>query len=516
MAAQPLNVDESVMAAGVLTSQARGVVPWRDFDLTTVGPVTTWFLAGGAVVGVPPTYRGMHFLAALVWALTGVLVMAMVHMACGARGAVFAFALLLGVSLSAWRPDYLHFTSEALPAMLLAGATLLVVVPLTRSVGPRGAAVLAFFCGVLCALAVLAKLQALPIAAALCAAALLPSLRDGWGRVMIAGLAAGAGALLPVALLTAWLSAWGLLSLAVQSYVLGGASYGASQSLGVEWLGKLFRDLVFGWWALRPFFPAIILAGVLLAVLGWRPWPPTSRRAALGVLFVAWFAAALAAVVMPSFRFEHHGIFLIAPATALLAFLVCEAVAFCGNGGGGDGRLGRIVGGRPHLVLAGFLALWFAMAAPRMIFSLRGEGMPSKEFPNAMLAEVCRIVDGTVAPGQPVAVWGWAPEIHVLTGRPSASRHIISHFLIEENSAREIHREHFLADLGGSRPAVVVDAVAPGFFTWRRWRDDYGSHRAEAFPELAEFLAENYRVLARIAHEGAGDEVIVYGRVERD
>jgi hypothetical protein len=150
-----------------------------------------------------------------------------------------------------------------------------------------------------------------------------------------------------------------------------------------------------------------------------------------------------------------------------------------------------------------------------MINSLQRVSAPSEEFPNDALAAVCQIVEETVAPGEPIAVWGWAPEINVLTTRPSASRHTISHFLIEENSARQVHRKNFVADLEMSRPAVVVDAVAPGFFTWRRWRADYGAHRAESFPELAAFLAQNYRELVCIAHEGAADKTIVYVRKYR-
>lgn len=509
---RPMNIDESVMLAAVLTAQSRGLVPWKDFDTTTIGPLTTWFLVGAAAAGMPTTYRGTHFLAALMWAATGVLVLAMIHIACGTRGAAFAFALLVGVSLSALRPDYLHFTSEVLPAMLLAGAALLVVTCVAQQVDIRRAIVLAFFCGVFCALATLAKLQALPIAVLLCAAALLPLLQHGSGHVLVAGCAVVAGALVPFILLGAWLSSHGVLYLALNSYVYGGASYGASQSLGSEWLKQLSRDLMFGWWALRPFFSTILLAVALLAMLGWRPWPPTTRRGALAMLFLGWFAAALVALVLPSFRFEHHGIFLIAPATVLLTFLVCEATSCCTSGNCRPRGLAQFVRGSPRLVFAGFLALWFLAAAPRMIHSLQGISAPSEKFPNGALAEVCRIVEETVAPGEPIAVWGWAPEINVLTTRPSASRHIISHFLIEENSARQVHRDNFVADLKRSRPAVVVDAVAPGFFTWRRWRADYGAHRAERFPELAAFLAQNYRELVRIAHEGAAERTIVYVR----
>lgn len=510
-----LGVDESQMAAGALTVQARGALPWRDFDLTTIGPVTTWFLAGAAAVGVPPTYRGMHFLAALVWAMTGVLVLTMVHMACGTRGAVFAFALLLGVSLSAWRPDYLHFTSEALPAMLLAGAALLVVVPLTRSVGPRGAAVLAFFCGVLCALAVLAKLQAAPIAAVLCAAALLPSLRHGWGRVVGAGVAVAAGAVLPVAVLVVWLAVEGALSLAVQSYVLGGASYGASQSFGLRWLAKLARDLLLGWGIFPPIFIILLLVCTVLVYEGWKPWKADFRQFSLSILFAGWFASTLVAIILPSYRFQHHGMFLIAPATLLVTCLACDLARIGIARSSANSWSSWLQGRKPRGLILAILVLWFAIVSPWLVWSILGRELPEKAFPDSALVEICHVVDSSSAPGEPIMVWGWAPEIHVLTGRPSATRHVISHFLLDDNASRELHRQNLIADLQRSRPAVIVDAVAPGFFTWR-WGPELAPFRADAFPELAEFLAENYREVARVTHEGAADKVIVYVRVDRD
>jgi hypothetical protein len=62
----PLNPDESQMLAGVLTAQARGLVPWKDLYMTTIGPVTVWFLTGLAELGMPLTYQGLHVFAATI------------------------------------------------------------------------------------------------------------------------------------------------------------------------------------------------------------------------------------------------------------------------------------------------------------------------------------------------------------------------------------------------------------------------------------------------------------------
>ena len=98
---------------------------------------------------------------------------------------------------------------------------------------------------------------------------------------------------------------------------------------------------------------------------------------------------------------------------------------------------------------------------------------------------------GTGTEWGPGGIWGWAPEIFVAAGRSSASRHIISHFLIDSNAAFDTHRQNYLADLKAELPEVFVDVVTPGFFLWR-WGKESKGLRADSFPELSQFLAENY------------------------
>ena len=112
-------------------------------------------------------------------------------------------------------------------------------------------------------------------------------------------------------------------------------------------------------------------------------------------------------------------------------------------------------------------------------------------------------------PDEPVAIWGWAPEIFVETGRSSATRHIIGHFLIAPNAALQTHRSTFLADLKANQPKLVIDAVADGFAFWYTWQKPC---RADSFPELAKFLAEHYEPRVLTPLKEAGEAPVIYVR----
>jgi hypothetical protein len=509
---RPMDPDESGMLAAVLTAHSRGFVPWKDFDVTTVGPLTTWFLAGTAAIGMPMTYQGLHILSAILWTSSGLLTLVAARLAFGIRGAGFAFLVLMIISLLAWRHGYLHFSSEAVPAALLAATAVLVVLSLTRDLKTRSAVMLAFLSSAFCALSVLAKLQALPIAAFLCAANLLPALDRSWRSGLAVGLSVVCGALLPVSFVALWLWNEDALLLGLQSYVLGGSSYGASESIGLAWILKLARDVLRGWGIFLPAFILLFTVAAALAYEGWRPWKLASKRRNLFLLCAGWFGSALVALILPSYRFEHHGVFLVAPATLLLTCLVSEWTQSKSGAIGSRGWIALILPKRPAFwfAAAGFFLL--ILASLRLSAELFGGDAPQSKLGDSMATRVSRLVDQLSEPGEPVAVWGWAPELNVITGRPSATRHIICHFLIDSNSARDMHRKTFMADLRESRPKVIVDAVAPGFFTWR-WGQEPARFRAETFSELSTFLQQNYRVVERLSDNDAAEQVIVYARV---
>jgi hypothetical protein len=504
----PLNPDESQMLAGVLTAQARGLVPWKDFDMTTIGPVTVWFLTGLAELGMPMTYQGLHILAATMWTLTGLLTLVSARLAFGVCGAVFALVTLLTISILGWQPDYLHFSSEAIPAPLLAAAALLVVRSLTTDLSLLGGAWVAFCCGTFGSLALLAKLQALPIAAFLCVAILLSTFRQSLSVKVLFALAVFTGAVLPVAILAVWLADHGALALGIHSYVLGGASYGSSQSYGLTWAMKLFRDLSRGWGVFPPIFLVVLLVFIFLFFKGWRPWLAGLKNLNLALFVGGWFATALFAVIFPENRFKHHGIFLIAPVTLLITYLAHQLSQTSFINANQIRRLPFTSTQNSGHCLIVILGLLLLLSSPLAIYRCWFYKNIGHQNFGSIHAQVSRTIESLSESGEPIAVWGWAPELYVLSGRPSATRHIICHFLIDDNVVRKLHRETFIADLQRSLPKLVIDAMAPPFFTWK-WNSREGTVRAESFPELAYFLSTHYRVV-QSSVSNSGEAPIIY------
>jgi len=504
----PLSVDESLMLAAVLTVQANGYLPWQDFDTTTIGPVTVWFLTAVSSLCGPLSYTGLHTVAAALWSAMGTLALAISLVVSGKKGVALSFAILLGVSLAAWRPDYLHFTSELVPAFLLTWAALVIVKSVSEDTYaanyPRS-----FFCGLLCSLAIMAKLQSLPIAAFLCAAATLPAWRHGLPCLAKTGLTVSFGFAAPIAFLAVWLLDEGAVSLAVQSYFIGGASYGSSDVVNISFLLSRLETLAVGWVAMQASLTLIPVSIAVLLILGWRPWPFLRTASILFWFFAGWLFAALCAVLIPAFRFEHHGIFLIAPTVVLLSFLVCQLLSVSHSFQRGPEAAPRNRKAVAYASAIGLAGLWIIMSYTLLYTNWRAQTGLYKEFPGPELANVSGWVEKLVPPDAPIAVWGWAPEIFVLTGRPSASRHVIGHFLIEENAAREMHRTTFLGDLAKSPPAVIVDAVAPGFFLWK-WGRNYSAYRLDSFPEFADFVRANYRLVNADSPGELRDSAMIY------
>lgn len=103
-------------------------------------------------------------------------------------------------------------------------------------------------------------------------------------------------------------------------------------------------------------------------------------------------------------------------------------------------------------------------------------------------------------PGDRLYVWGWRPELYVLTRMTPASQFTAATLIMGDvtDPARPSHAynrryaEILMSDLRRERPRFIVDA-------WLR--SLMGAvYRLERFPPLEQFLAENYRYLSTSDH----------------
>jgi hypothetical protein len=93
-----------------------------------------------------------------------------------------------------------------------------------------------------------------------------------------------------------------------------------------------------------------------------------------------------------------------------------------------------------------------------------------------------------------VVVWGWRAGLHIESRRAPGTRFADSVLQIEPAAYRQYYRDVYLSDFQRSKPALFVDAVGPGDFTYT----DRSEAGYETFEELRQAVARDYRQAAEI------------------
>lgn len=501
-----LNVDESLLAAQAMR-YGLDIVPWRSVDSTTSGPLNCLPIYVVQECLWRPSYRGIHALAAVIQA--GIMVVTWLTLRRLVATPVAVVAILHGLAVlaTAQAIDYVHFSSELVPSLLLASASYCVVRAVCgEAYGGSGWWLAA---NLLAGLAPWAKLQSAPISMFIFAFSVLHMLRSpGHGEV---SMRARLGRLAAVA------AAFGVPSLLMMAGVwFGGAGEDFWQSYVVRNL-RYSRDL-------RPFgvverFVVLLLAArpTRAALLGivifaaiwcwWRcpGWPQESpRRRSASLFFAGSLGAAVASVVKPPWGLPHYEWFLFNPAIILAALVLGmwhrhELTSARGYGKGHARAMSTTC----------FVALMLGLHLSMLVPCLRAADGVLRGPADAFVASVSRRVEELSPQGETLGVWGWAPALHVMTGLPPASRHAIGHYLIEPSDQMDFFRAAYLKDLRASEPAVVVDAVAPGFFRWGGWSEE---HRVDSFEGLRQFIETHYRLVDELRVSPESSPVRIYAR----
>jgi hypothetical protein len=107
-------------------------------------------------------------------------------------------------------------------------------------------------------------------------------------------------------------------------------------------------------------------------------------------------------------------------------------------------------------------------------------------YPLQLGCPVCDLVEHFTKPGDPVAIFGWAPEFYVSTGTLPATRDIIPPHIIGV-PMQDYYRHRYLEDLQRHPPKVFVDN-GPQQFRYQ----DKDAYSLEAFPELHKYVRSNF------------------------
>lgn len=311
---------------------------------------------------------------------------------------------------------YVHSAALALTPDLLA-------VPLHFAAVAAAAAGNPFAAGLLCGVALCLNVKALFILAA-CAL---------WQRR--APLRLLGGFALPALVCAAWLARTGALAACWEQVWLWGAAYAREPLSGRPWLEFARRTLN---WA---GFHAAFCASALYAL-----WRERDRRRVL------WLLISLTAVAL-GMRFFPRYYFHLLPPLALLA-----------------ARGFSMLPPRPALALALLLVIPAARFGPRYLAVARGEPWADLAMFESSKQAAQALRAGSRA-GQTLLVWGYRPELYVLSGMPAGTRFLDSqpltgvladrHLVSCRASLPEWAHRNRRELLRGPRPDWIADGLGP-------------------------------------------------------
>lgn len=521
-----LNVDESQQLSYAMKFLAYSS-PWKAIDGGTLTPLNSYLVAIFMWMGFKPGFILVHMLASgLVCLQVLVAYLSLRRLGSEKTAAFGAFLMVLFYGLPT-KTDYLHYSTELLPTLLLMVGFYMFLIWLDQPA--RGSRLLPsyslFLGGLALGAAPWCKVQALPIAGALGLVMLVAiSRRAGNGcsrpsrRIMEVLALAGGGVLTTCTMLAFWAEYWTLKDFWYTN-VLANMAYAGSMSTA--------RSVVHSFmiFVISPLNQLLLIGiALLIYVSGSDQTAALSEKQkwALGGVFV-YAAAALFSVSRVSYLFPHHAIFLVPPTTYLVAGIALPQ-------GRGTIQLSesshRLRNGLVLVLLGGAVSVYAAYVVQyvHMVQSIRRlsnapldstsriakESATSKASSRTVLEkalEICigpgrwalsdsneRIVAVThdihkAHPVQSLAVWGWAPGLYVLTGIAPATRDSITQHAITNGPLQKYYRTRFLTDLRSNPPDLFIDAVAPDAFMWPEWTGDNGY---ESDPQLRKFIDDNY------------------------
>ncbi|MFH1744490.1 MAG: hypothetical protein ABIH23_36260 [bacterium] len=227
-------------------------------------------------------------------------------------------------------------------------------------------------------------------------------------------------------------------------------------------------------WFLLPFTALGVLG--FLRKSHWRPWV----RICIG----AWFVCAALSVSV-GWRFYPHYFLLLAPPLALMG---ANAIQFSSTG---DSRNAPL---RTALTAAISFAVVFnsAHAIKWYLVDVREWEPPQLGFfTTESVNNLTLHIRETTKPDEPIYVFGYCPDIYVLSNRRAASRFSFLYPLAAEHSPlrQEASRE-VLLDLSTSRPKYIVVMK-------KDWTPQYPAESVQFvrdWPEMSAFLEDNYRL----------------------
>jgi hypothetical protein len=474
-----LNPDEGIWVAGALKAKV-DALPWRGFDGQSSGPLSSYVLMLPALFGANIDFFSARVIAvALMFGALCAIYYALKwnYGARVARLAMLPPVLFLSLTIE---KNFVHFSSEHLPIVLITIGLAVSAYLFNGRGTPLSRAIAGGMGGLSIGSVAFAKLQALPLAAAvlaLLAIGILALRRTSPCHVTpIAITTFGSLCCVPIILLLL-LSLGGELTDAITSYVKMAFVYIADHSVSVGW--RFFLGLSKSYTSFLVCSLIVIVAG--FATLAGRPI--TSRVAWEVATAILLFVSSWYVIYQPHRYFAHYLLFSIIPLTYCLGTAIgfIRASDFCKDCE------------TPISLLCAALflipPLSVAMSYPNPFVN---ELIMN---PTRVMSEPAKAITRYAGPGSRIVIWGWMPEYYVQTSTVMATRDAQTGPQIVANPYQDYFRQRFMSDILKQPPLVFVDAVAPGSFRYI----DRATQGHEIFPQLDAFISEHYTLKEDVA-----------------
>jgi hypothetical protein len=460
-----LNPDESQMLSHAITL-FQDPVYWRSVDGTTIGPLDNYLLVvpkllglqinytTGRLMGLVCTVGSLSFLFLTLRNWLGATV---------ARVVICAPVLLLAFTQEV---DFVHYSSEQVPVLLLALATWL----LSRiDIEKTNHSINAFSLGLVAGMVPFAKLQAVPLAGVIALAAFwLYFVRTKIVKDFKPLMLLVAGVITFPLLVTLWALTFHVLDDLIDFYILGNAIYagGASFSAIPFQFIKIFSlSIDFQVFSLALAFPVCVGIASLFSSGDEK----VSRDLAVIILLLV--ASSVYAVTKSGNDFIHYLNFCIAPWTLLAGI--------------GATRLKKWTIAFPVLLLLCFAGSdAFSFIKYRKLNDFYSVNARS-------LAEspVVAALKKYKKEGDYMVVWGWQCAYYVEAQLAQGTAENHSERSIFAHPMRDTYRDRYLSDLARTKPAFILDAVGKNSF----WVQNKTTQGIESDPELSVYVKSYYK-----------------------
>ena len=471
-----LNPDEGQLLAGARVL-LHDPVFWRSVDGGTAGPMDYFpLLPAGWLFGWN-TYFTARITAFTLLAITLVFAHQCMALVFGRR--VARATILPTVCFGALTngTDFLHYSTEMMPMTMVIVAAYAAIRRWIDQSGPlwNGLG------GLLLGAVPLAKLQAVPLAAALGLVWLLTEIfsKEPSASRRITFLLVGA--LLPVTLFACQLTIAGEWDNVIIPYLLSNIQYSDEGSSLGPTLQIMMAKSSLSDTLLHQWLPGVTIWLVLMLRLRRSP------DRAIQISLIAGFAAVLLALLCiryPGRPYLHYWQLAIVPLTffvgAMTANLLSSSkpawrqwdrwlVVVCAFGLVGTLLIHRA--GKPCYFL-GYRAFF-------------------QQYPHTDLSS--RIIPH-VRPGETLANWGWSHFVYVETGLLQATRDGNVARSLEYGPHRDYYRHRYLVDLLNAMPTYFLDSIGPAslFYTAPQFSHD------QSFPALAAVIRDKYVLIEQM------------------